>query len=177
MRLLTSALLASTLVLGTAGIASAQLGGLTDKAKDVAVDKAKDSAVDAAKSYGSGSIGSTTLSDKEKLKAGKVIIKGGSTKDAAMTIGKDRVEDAAKETVKSYGSGTKDAMKDKASSYGSGTKDAAKESYGSGTSSTTTAPAPTSAPISTPSAPVIACPAGTTAQPNGTCMVTGNWSG
>ena len=66
MRLLTTAFLASTLALGTAGIASAQLGNLkdlaTDAAKDAAMDKAKDLAADQAGSaLGGSALGGSAL--------------------------------------------------------------------------------------------------------------------
>jgi len=41
----------------------------------------------------------------------------------------------------------------------------------------TSAPAPTQHAPAAPSSAPVNCPAGTTAQANGTCMITGNWSG
>ena len=222
MRLLTTAFLASTLALGTAGIASAQLGNLkdlaTDAAKDAAMDKAKDLAADQAGSaLGGSALGGLTggsalggltggsalggvagsaagsLSTQEQITGAKVLLNGGSKTDAAIAIGKDRAEGLVKDQMSkgqthtiiqkgtaAYGSGTKakesygSGTPAPAQSYGSGTP-APAESYGSGT------PAPaesygsgTSAPATTTT---LNCPSGTKAQPDGTCMITGNWGG
>ena len=231
MRLLTTAFLASTLALGTAGIASAQLGNLkdlaTDAAKDAAMDKAKDLAADQAGSaLGGSALGGLTggsalggltggsalggltggsalggvagsaagsLSTQEQITGAKVLLNGGSKTDAAIAIGKDRAEGLVKDQMSkgqthtiiqkgtaAYGSGTKakesygSGTPAPAESYGSGTP-APAESYGSGT------PAPaesygsgTSAPATTTT---LNCPSGTKAQPDGTCMITGNWGG
>lgn len=222
MRLLTTAFLASTLALGTAGIASAQLGNLkdlaTDAAKDAAMDKAKDLAADQAGSaLGGSALGGLTggsalggltggsalggvagsaagsLSTQEQITGAKVLLNGGSKTDAAIAIGKDRVEGLVKDQMSkgqthtiiqkgtaAYGSGTKakesygSGTPAPAQSYGSGTP-APAQSYGSGT------PAPaesygsgTSAPATTTT---LNCPSGTKAQPDGTCMITGNWGG
>ena len=191
MRLLTTAFLASTLALGTAGIASAQLGNLkdlaTDAAKDAAMDKAKDLAADQAGSaLGGSALGGLTggsalggvagsaagaLSTQDKITGAKVLLNGGSKTDAAITIAKDRAEGLVKDQM-SKGQ-THTIIQKGTAAYGSGTK--AKESYGSGT------PAPaesygsgTSAPATTTT---LNCPSGTKAQPDGTCMITGNWAG
>ena len=173
-----------------------------DKAKDVVGDKAgafvdpavkagenmikgdsvKDAVIKAgtseAKSYGSGGVAgeaAKSMDAKDTVTAGKVLIKGGSKEEAALAVAKDNAKDAMmdkadgllKDKATSYGSGTKDAMKDKAEPYGSGTgtiKSSA-PAYGSGTT----------APASAPAATTINCPSGTTAQADGTCMVTGNY--
>ena len=211
MRLLTTAFLASTLALGTAGIASAQLGNLkdlaTDAAKDAAMDKAKDLAADQAGSaLGGSALGGLTggsalggltggsalggvagsaagsLSTQEQITGAKVLLNGGSKTDAAIAIGKDRAEGLVKDQM-SKGQ-THTIIQKGTAAYGSGTK--AKESYGSGTpapaesyGSGTPAPAEsygsgTSAPATTTT---LNCPSGTKAQPDGTCMITGNWGG
>ena len=199
MKLLKSTLMASAIILGTASMSIAQdkSYGSGTKAKDVAVDKATDMAKDKAKEMAGDKAGMVDPA----MKAGEHMMKGDSVKDAAMKAGKSEM----KKKAKSYGSGTKtedammkkgDAMmKDKAKSYGSGAKaedammkkgdsmmkkeDAMMKdkmmhegtiktsapSYGSGT--------PAAAPA--PAAPVINCPTGTTAQANGTCMITGNY--
>lgn len=86
-------------------------------------------------------------------------------------------KDGAVEKAKAYGSGSKDGAVDKVKAkatdkaYGSGNKDGAVEkvkSYGSGDKGTVK---------SAPATSTIACPSGTTAQPNGTCMITGNYKG
>ena len=174
MKFLKSTLMASALVLGAASMSIAQDNsyGSGTEAKDIAVDKVKDVAKDKAK-------------DMVGDKAGMV--------DPAMKAGEHMMKDKAK----SYGSGTKaedsmmkegaSMMKDKAMSHGSGatagekghsmmkkgdammkdtmqhqgTIKSSAPSYGSATSA---APAAT-----------INCPAGTTAQANGTCMITGNF--
>jgi len=207
MRLLTTAFLASTLALGTAGIASAQLGNLkdlaTDAAKDAAMDKAKDQAGSALGGSalggltGGSALGGLTggsalggvagsaagsLSTQEQITGAKVLLNGGSKTDAAIAIGKDRAEGLVKDQM-SKGQ-THTIIQKGTAAYGSGTK--AKESYGSGTpapaqsyGSGTPAPAEsygsgTSAPATTTT---LNCPSGTKAQPDGTCMITGNWGG
>ncbi len=101
-----------------------------------------------------------------------------SVKDEAVKRVKGAAKDKALETVKGtgYGSGAVEGAKkvegavEKAKAYGSGNKDGAVEkakAYGSGNKA--------AAPAA--SVPAIACPAGTTAQPNGTCMITGNYKG
>lgn len=82
-----------------------------------------------------------------------------AAKGSATTYAKDKVEGSSAYTI------PKSGTVQKSGSHGSST------TYPS--QGTPTAPA---APSSTISAPVN-CPAGTTAQPNGTCMVTGNWGG
>ena len=227
MRIFTSALLASALVLGTASMASAQLGKLkdlaTDAAKDAATDRAKDAVANqAGSSLGGSSLGGLTggsslgksalggltggsalggvagsaagsLSTQEQITGAKVLLNGGSKTDAAIAIAKDRAEGLVKDQMSkgqthtiiqkgtaAYGSGTKakesygSGTPAPAQSYGSGTP-APAQSYGSGT------PAPaesygsgTSAPATTTT---LNCPSGTKAQPDGTCMITGNWGG
>ena len=216
MRLLTTAFLASTLALGTAGIASAQLGNLkdlaTDAAKDAAMDKAKDQAGSALGGSalggltggsalggltGGSALGGLTggsalggvagsaagsLSTQEQITGAKVLLNGGSKTDAAIAIAKDRAEGLVKDQMSKGQSHT--IIQKGTAAYGSGTK--AKESYGSGTpapaqsyGSGTPAPAQsygsgTSAPATTTT---LNCPSGTKAQPDGTCMITGNWGG
>ena len=217
MRLLTTAFLASTLALGTAGIASAQLGNLKDLATDAAMDKAKDQAGSAlgGSALGGSALGGLTggsalggltggsalggltggsalggvagsaagsLSTQEQITGAKVLLNGGSKTDAAIAIGKDRAEGLVKDQMSKGQSHT--IIQKGTAAYGSGTK--AKESYGSGTpapaqsyGSGTPAPAEsygsgTSAPATTTT---LNCPSGTKAQPDGTCMITGNWGG
>lgn len=168
MKLLKSTLVASALILGTASVSFAQSYGSGTKAKEVAVDKATDMAKDKAKDMAGDKAGMVDPA----MKAGEHMMKGDSAKDAMMKAGKSEMKDKAK----SYGSGTKteDAMMKKGDSMmkkedammkdkmmHQGTIKTSAPSYGSGT------PAP--------AAPVINCPTGTTAQANGTCMITGNY--
>ena len=169
MRILTTAILASGLMLGSANLATAQLGGLKDLATDAATDAAKDKASgvlggsssgllgnssigDAASGVlgnsEPGSITSSQLSGQESLTAGKVLLGGGSTTDAAIAVGRSRLESRGKEFISGQ-----------------------VENPGSLLGGEAPAPAPSY------SAPAIACPAGTQAQADGTCMVTGDWGG
>lgn len=204
MKLLKTTLIASALILGTGSMALAQTSygsgtkakdAVVDKATDIAKDKAKDvvgdkagafvdpavkagenmikgdSVKDAvikagtseAKSYGSGGVAgeaAKSLDAKDTVTAGKVLIKGGSKEEAALAVAKDNAKDAMMDKADGL-------LKDKAESYGSGTgtiKSSA-PAYGSGTT----------APASAPAATTINCPSGTTAQADGTCMVTGNY--
>lgn len=205
MRLFTSTLIASALVLGTASMASAQLGNLkdlaTDAAKDAATDRAKGAiANQAGSSLGGSALGGITggsslgglggvagsaagsLSTQDKITGAKVLLNGGSQTDAAIAIGKDRARGLVTDQV-SKGQ-THTIIQKGTAAYGSGTK--AKESYGSGTpapaqsyGSGTLAPTQSygsgaSAPAATTT---VNCPSGTKAQPDGTCMITGNWGG
>jgi len=204
MKLLKSTLVASALILGTASMSYAQ-DAMVDKAKDVAVDKATDMAKDKAKdmagdkagamvdpamkagehmmmkgdsakdavmkagqsevkSYGSGAVAgeaAKSMDANDAVTAGKVMMQGGSKEDAAMAVAKDKAKDAMTDKAKSYGSGMKDKMMQ------GGTIKTAPSSYGSGT--------PAAAPAPAAPAVTINCPAGTTAQANGTCMITGNY--
>ena len=106
-------------------------------------------------SYGSG----TKAKDAAVDKAKDVMME--KAEDAMMEKG-----DAMMKEKTSYGSGTKteDAMMKKGDAMmKEGTIKSSAPSYGSGT--TTAAP----------TAQAINCPFGTTAQPNGTCMITGNY--
>lgn len=145
-------------------------------------DSVKDAAMKAgqseAKSYGSGAVtgeAAKSMDAKDAMTAGKVMMKGGSKEEAAMAVAKDNAKDAMmdkadsmmKEKASSYGSGAKAEdvmMKEKNSSYGSGGTVKSAPSHGSGTTTTTTTAAPS-----------VNCPFGTTAQANGTCMITGNY--
>lgn len=199
MKLLKSTFMASALILGTASFAVAQSSyGSGTKAKEVAVDKATDMAKDKAKdmvgdkagamvdpamkagehmmkgdsakdammkagqsevkSYGSGAVtgeAAKSMDAKDAMTAGKVMMNGGSKEEAAMAVAKDNAKDAMMDKA--------DSMMKKEMMQGGTIKSA--PSYGSGTA----APAPA------PAIPVLNCPAGTTAQANGTCMVTGNY--
>lgn len=174
--------------------AAAQLGGLTDKAKDAAVDTVLDKAT-----------------PQDAITGGSVIFKGGSREDAAVAIVKNRAESKVEGVVgdrvggitggssggiagqvggvvsggapssatiynEAKGSATTyQEPKPQGSStvYSDGAKGSATTYSGQGSQGS----APTySAPAATTGAPVN-CPAGTTAQPNGTCMITGNWGG
>ncbi|WP_026942526.1 hypothetical protein [Hellea balneolensis] len=197
MTILKSTLMASALILGTASVSFAQ-DAMTDKAKSMATDKAKDMATDMAKdkakemagdkanmvdpamkagehmmdghsakdavmkagqseakSMMKGKVmGDEMLTEKGKMDgddmmtAGKVMMEGGSAEDAAMAVAKENAKDAMMEKADGM-------MKDKMMSQGT---------------------IKTSAPTMTAPATVnIACPAGTTAQANGTCMITGDY--
>jgi len=178
--------------------------GSGTKAKEVAVDKATDMAKDKAKDMVGEEAGKMVdpamKAGKHMMKgdsAKDAMMKAGESeaksmmKDKAKSYGSGtKAEDAMmkkgdammKDEAKSYGSGTKakDAMmkegdsmmKEKATDVmmkkgdammKEGTIKTSAPSYGSGTA----APAP--------AVPVLNCPAGTTAQPNGTCMITGNY--
>ena len=197
MSILKTTLVTTALVFGSTAPVFAQ-SGLLDKAKDVVADKgvdmakekaagmlggdaaklidpapkasAQDSVLGAVTSSGGnsvtkgigglGGLGSvpslggvtdTSLSSGESITAGKVLLKGGSKEDAAMAVLKDRV----KGKVKDLGSSTV---------------------YGA---TETTVPTTTTAQVvaapSSPAAVAVNCPSGTTAQPNGTCLITGDF--
>ena len=129
---------------------SAQVTGVKDKV----VDSVKDEAVKRVK-------GAAKDKALETVK--------GTGYGSGAVEGAKKVEGAV-EKAKAYGSGNKDGAVEKAKAYGSVNKDGAVEkakAYGSGNKA--------AAPAA--SVPAIACPAGTTAQPNGTCMITGNYKG
>ena len=162
MRILTSAILGAGLMLGSASVAHAQLGNLKDLATEKATDIAKDKAADVITNSAPGSITSPDLSTGETITAGKVLLGGGSTTDAAIAVGRSRVESRVNDQVEKAKS---DPASFGSSILGNNTPDPVQE-----------APVQSTPTVTAP-APVISCPAGTTAQPNGTCMVTGNWGG
>lgn len=99
-----------------------------------------------------------SMSTDEKIKAGTVIMKGGSAEDAAMAVAKDRAKTQLIDEAK--GMMVKDTV----------TTDVTMP----------TAPGPVAAPVMAAPAPTqvtVNCPAGTTAQDNGTCMITGDYKG
>ena len=196
MKILKSTLMASALILGTASMSFAQdkSYGSGTKAKEVATDKATDMAKDKAKDMVGDKAGAMV---DPAMKAGKHMMKGDSAKDAMMKAGESEAKSMMKDKAKSYGSGTKaedammkkeeksygsgskgDAMmKDKAKSYGSGSKSDAMmkdKMMDKGTIKTSTPSYGSGAPAAAPAA-TLNCPAGTTAQANGTCMITGNY--
>ena len=161
MRILTSTIIGAGLMFGTATLAQAQLGGLKDIATKAATDRAKDVATSSAP----GSITSTDLSTSETITAGKVILGGGSTTDAAIAVGRSRIESRVNDQVEK-------ATSDPAS-FGSSLLGNRAETPAAAPAQP--APVQSGTIVTTPAAPAVSCPAGTTAQPNGTCMVTGNW--
>lgn len=144
-------------------------------AKDAAMDAVMDSGKSSMKSEtGLGDMGATILgtgtaadmgadaigsmSTEEKMKAGKIMLNGGSAEEAATAVAKDRMKDKAE-----------DMLMDKASSMMSG---------GVGNGAAVETPSTPMAPMAAPAPAVtINCPSGTTAQPNGTCMITGDYEG
>lgn len=176
MSILKTTLVTTALIFGSTTTVFAQ-SAILDKAKDAVVDKGVDIAKDKATSSlpgvggsslpsvggsslpGVGSLGGvtdTSLSSGESITAGKVLLKGGSKEDAAIAVAKQR----GKNKLKDLGSSTVYGTAPTATELGSSTV------Y-------ETAPTTTTAP-SAPAA-AISCPTGTTAQPDGTCMITGDY--
>lgn len=190
MKLLTSTLMASALIFGTATVSFAQ-DAMTDKAKDMAVDKAKDMAKDEAKKH----MGTT---GEHAVDAGAHMMKGDSAKDAAMKVGKSEAKNMAKDKLMGEGASMATKSMDSDDMMTAGkvmmkggskedaamavAKDKAKDAVmgkaegmvkdkmmHQGTIKTS---APT---VTAPAAVTVNCPAGTTAQANGTCMITGDY--
>ena len=196
MSIFKTALVTTALVFGSATTVFAQ-DAMVDKAKDMAVDKgvdmakdkamgvvgddkagyidpaakagkdllkgesAKDAVLGAVKSEGTsaskgaiGGITDTSLSSGEAVTAGKVIFNGGSKEDAAIAVAKGRAKDSLQEKAEGFVSQT---VAGKPSASDSVIID--------------------SPSIAAPATPQVAvnCPSGTTAQPNGTCMITGDY--
>ena len=211
MRIITTAILATGLIFGTAGLAHAQLGGLLKKqAQGSVVDQAKNAATSQASgvvtgqasgllgnSVGSsapGSLTSTTLSGSESLEAGKVILGGGSTTDAAVAVGRSRVNSqiggitggntgqSRLSGITSQGaSGGLPGISSGTSGLGGLVGGGASSGLGGivgGGSGFLGKPVdfPVESGGTTATAvPAISCPTGTTAQADGTCMITGNY--
>jgi len=163
-------------------------GALTDKVKDKAVDTVIDNAT-----------------PDDALTGAAVIFKGGSKEDAAVAIVKNRAEKKVEGIVGDQvgniaGGGVVgdivsgnapssakvyEEAKSSATTYkepkpqGSSTvySDGAKGSSTTYSGQETISTPVQSAPAPATNLPPVNCPAGTTAQPNGTCMVTGNWRG
>lgn len=134
---------------GGVGVDDLSKDGLMDAGKEIAMDKAKGSA--------------TTFTDG-------VSVGGVSAGDVASGVGavsSGGVVGAAKGSATSY---AKDKAPSSAKTYGS----AVISKSGATPSSATTYPAPAA---TTTALPPVNCPSGTTAQADGTCMVTGNWGG
>ena len=135
-------------------------GSGTKGVKDAASDTAKDTAQGVKdKAYGSGT-------DKAKETADKAYGSGDEgVKDAADKAygsGDEGVKDAAD---KAYGSGDKGVKDTAHKAYGSDTPASApaEGTYNSGTTHSTTTSTTSSLPLN--------CPAGTKAQPDGTCLL------
>ena len=134
-----------------------------DSVKDAAMkagqSEAKSMMKDKAKSYGSGAVAgeAASMDGKDAMTAGKVMMQGGSTQDAAMAVAKDNAKDAMMGKAEGM---VKDQMMHQ------GTIKTSAPSYGSATTAVTSAPA---------AATTVNCPYGTTAQANGTCMITGDY--
>ena len=153
----------------------------TDKAIDMGADMAKgksmkDAATGAvmggAKSEAKSMMqGDTMLTEKGKMDgddmmtAGKVMMKGGTAEDAAMAVAKENAKDAMTHNAKK--------MMKKGMGQHEGTVKSAPMMDGKEGGNGMTMSEPMAAPA--PSLPPINCPAGTTAQPNGTCMITGDY--
>ena len=192
MTILKSTLLASALILGTVSASFAQ-DAMSDKAKTMATDTAKEMATDQVKA-----MGDTIMTEKGKMDgadmktAGKVMMQGGSVEDAAMAVAKDNAEgmvtDKASDIMTDNVVGDK-MLTEKGKMDGEDMVTAGKVMM-SGGSAAEAAKAVAKdnaknlmmnqgtvksvAPM-TPVAPSINCPYGTTAQANGTCMITGDY--
>ncbi|MEP3888928.1 MAG: hypothetical protein ABJN69_00595 [Hellea sp.] len=190
MTLLKSTLMASALILGTASASFAQ-DALTDKAKDMAVDKATDMAKDEAKKH----MGKT---GEQAVKAGEHMMKGDSAKDAAMKVGTSEAKSMAKDQIMGDTMMTEKGTMDggdmmtagKVMVKGGSAEDAAMAVAKENAKDAVMGKAKgmmkdqmvhqgtikTAAPMtSAPAAVTVNCPAGTTAQANGTCMITGDY--
>ena len=139
----------------TAGKVMVKGGSAEEAAMAVAKDNAKDAMMEKAEGVMTDNVmGKKMLTEKGKMDgddmmtAGKVMIKGGSAEDAAMAVAKDNAKDAMMGEAKGM---VKDHMMHQ------------------GTIKTA---APT---IAASTAVTVNCPSGTTAQANGTCMITGDY--
>jgi len=107
MRILMTTILASGLLFGTAGIANAQLDFLKDKAQETVAGQVtgqvsgqvSGQASGLLGNSGSGSLTSSQLSTSETITAGKVLLGGGSTSDAAIAVGRSRVESRSQDLL------------------------------------------------------------------------------
>jgi len=189
---LVKTLIIAGLTLGTAGTVFAQ--DVVGAAKDVITDKATDVVKDKGADLAKGAVG--TLSTEDKVDIGKkVLLEGKSTEEATIEVvtdkAKDRVNGIAGDAIgdkvgapgTSFGSSTKEFMQKKDDTIVDTAVDKAKGSatdYSSGTKDTTTTTGSStsygSSGTTTTAAPAVSCPAGTTAQADGTCMITGNFN-
>lgn len=177
MKLLRSTCIAALLIVGTVSTAAAQdamTNTLKDKAADMAVDKAKSE----VKSQVKDAV-NNPVADKA-IDIGADMAKGTSMKDAAQDVMMDEVKSNAKgmATARMPGGGTIKTSAPQAPAV------IMHESYNESTATENTvmdAPQPLPAPVSTPAVTQSGiptnCPSGTTGQPDGTCMITGNYSG
>ena len=139
----------------TAGKVMMKGGSAEDAAMAVAKENAKDAVMGKAQGVMIDNVkGEKMLTEKGKMDgddmmtAGKVMMKGGSAEDAAMAVAKENAKDAVMGKAKGM-------VKDQMMHQGT---------------------IKTAAPMSSaPAAVTVNCPSGTTAQANGTCMITGDY--
>lgn len=186
--------------------AFAQVGAITDQVKDKAVDTVLDNATtdDAivggkamlkggSKTDAAVAIVKNRGNDKLESMTGGVAVDDLS-KDGVMDAGKEIAMDKAKGSATTYTDGASlggvsagdvsqggviDAAKGSATTYATDKAPSSATTYGSAvipksgaTTGTLSAPSATTTAI-----PPVNCPSGTTAQADGTCMITGNWGG
>lgn len=155
-----------------------------DMAKDMAKgDSMKDAAMGTVTDMGKSEMGASDvasgMSTNDAMTAGGVMLKGGSVQDAGVAVAKDRMKTKAK------GMATDMVMEKMSNDDGSMIDGRVKSASDTDMMKTTTmtAPSPVMAdPVMTKpaAAPVttmapVNCPAGTTAQPDGSCMITGDY--
>lgn len=175
MKILRTTCVAALLIVGTVSTVSAQ-DGMTDTLKDKATNMAADKAKPEMKTQAKDMVGNPAA-DKA-IDMGVDMAKGTSMKDAAQDVMMDEVKSNAKgmATERMPGGGTIKSRAPKAVVR-------MQESQNEGPAETIVIDAPQSLPaaISTPavtqSGVPTNCPSGTTGQPNGTCMITGNFQG
>ena len=167
---------------------------IRDRASGVVTGQASGLLGNSVGSSAPGSLTSTTLSGSESLEAGKVILGGGSTTDAAVAVGRSRVNSqiggiTGGNTGKSRLSGiTSQGASGGLPGISSGTSGLG-GLVGGGASSglggivgggSGFLGKPVDFPVESggttaTAVPAISCPTGTTAQADGTCMITGNY--
>ena len=132
-----------------------------------------------------GGMTDTSLSGDEAMTAGKVIMGGGSTEDAAMAVAKKRAKDQMMDKAEgmitqTIGGGkvvTGDAVIDSSTVVATDPDGVVPPVKATVTTTTTPAITTTMAPAQAAPAMAVNCPSGTTSQPNGTCMITGDYKG
>ncbi len=158
----TALITVAVLALPFAATAQIPTDGLTDKVKAKAADTIIENAT-----------------KEDAITGAAVIFKGGSKEDAAIAIVKNRAEKKIEGIVDDQIEGVStgeapssakvyDAAKGSSTTYQDKAPDAG---------SATTYPSQPSISAPVVSQTPVNCPAGTTAQTDGTCMITGNWGG
>ena len=144
---------------------------MKDAAMGAAADMGKDKAKSHMMSDGTmmdGAKMGTKMDGHDAMTAGKVMAKGGSMQDAGAAVAKDKMKDHMMDKAKHMMKSSEGKTAQEGVTY---------QQEGTSHQGTIKTPPPVmnTMPVPAQSTMAINCPYGTTAQPNGTCMITGDY--